>query len=119
LATELIESLRYKLRMFGIRVESTTDVFCDNESVTKNASIPSSVLSKKHNSICYHKVREAEASGAQRVGWISGDYNQADILTKTSLSTLVKNDICHEIFGWRRKDIYLIEVEDEAKTKGT
>ena len=115
LATELIESLRYKLRMFGIRVESTTDVFCDNESVTKNASIPSSVLSKKHNSICYHKVREAEASGAQRVGWISGNYNQADILTKTTLSTLVKNDICHEIFGWRRKDIYLIE----AKTEGT
>ena len=83
--------------------------------MTKNASIPSSVLSKKHNSICYHKVREMEASGAQRVGWISGDYNQADILTKTTLSTLVKNDICHEIFGWRRKDIYLIE----AKTKGT
>ena len=117
IATELIQALRYKLRMFGVPVEGPTDVFCDNQSVTKNASIPSSVLSKKHNAICYHKVREAQASGAQRVGWIQGEYNQADIMTKTTLSTEVKSNICHEIFGWRRKDIFQFEDKDSKPTK--
>jgi hypothetical protein len=50
-AIELIESLRYKLRMFGIPVEGSTNVFCDNEAVCKNTTKPESVLSKKHHSI--------------------------------------------------------------------
>jgi Reverse transcriptase (RNA-dependent DNA polymerase). len=40
IATELIEALRYKLRMFGIPVEGSTKVYCDNKSVVTNASIP-------------------------------------------------------------------------------
>lgn len=112
IATELIQSLRYKLRMFGVAIDGPTDVLCDNQSVTKNASVPTSTLTKKHNSICYHRVREAQASGAQRVGWINGEYNQADLLTKTTLSTEVKSGICHEIYGWRHKDIYEWKVED-------
>ena len=101
--------------LFGIPIDGLAelaDVFCDNASVTtSNASVPTSVLAKKHNSICYHRVREAQASGAQRVAWISGEYyNQADLLTKTSLPTdSRKTGICHEIFGWRRKDIYPYE----------
>jgi hypothetical protein len=43
-AIELVKALRYKLRMFGIPVEGPVDVFCDNESVFKNVSIPESVL---------------------------------------------------------------------------
>ena len=57
-ATELIEGLRYKLRMFGVPFDGATSVYCDNQSVTKNATVSASTLSKKHNSICYHKVRE-------------------------------------------------------------
>ena len=30
-AVELVEALRYKLRMFGVPIEGTTNVFCDNE----------------------------------------------------------------------------------------
>ena len=87
IATEMIESLRYKLRMFGVPVEESTSVFCDNKSVVTNSSIPTSMLNRKHNSICYHKVREACAAGTIRIGWILGEYNKADIATKTSLST--------------------------------
>ncbi len=105
IATEMIAALRYKLRMFGVEIDGPTDVFCDNQSVANNASVPTSMLNKKHNSICYHVVREAQASGAQRVAWISGDYNQADILTKTTLGTEKKYGICHELFGWGRSDI--------------
>ena len=39
-----------------------TDVYCDNQGVVKNTSIPESTLNKKHNSINYHVVREAAAA---------------------------------------------------------
>ena len=35
IAMELISSLRYKLRMFGISVEEPANVFCDNKAVIK------------------------------------------------------------------------------------
>ena len=98
--------------MFGVPIVGATDVFCDNESVTKNVSVPESVLNKKHNLICYHRIREAVASGVWRVAWIQGEYNQADLLTKTTLSTERKLNICHELFGWRQKDIYKVKDED-------
>jgi len=33
IAIELIESLRYKLQMIGIPIDSSTVVFCDNEAM--------------------------------------------------------------------------------------
>jgi hypothetical protein len=98
IATEMIESLRYKIRMFGVPIDGSTDVFCDNKSVVTNSSIPSSVLNKKHNSICYHKVREAQAAGTIRVGWIQGEYNKSDIATKTTLSTSRRYGLSSSIF---------------------
>ena len=47
----MIEVLRYKLRMFGVPINGPDDVFCDNQSVVTNVSIPSYVLINKHNSI--------------------------------------------------------------------
>ena len=58
-AVEQIESLWYKLRMFGVPLEGPTNVFCNNEAVFKNASQPDSTLKKKHMSICNHRCREA------------------------------------------------------------
>ena len=37
-AIELIESLRYKLIMFGVPIDGSTNIFCDNEAVYKNTS---------------------------------------------------------------------------------
>jgi hypothetical protein len=99
IATELIESLRYKLRMFGVPIEGTTNVYCDNKSVVTNASIPTSVLNKRHNAICYHRVREAQAAGIINVLWIEGTSNLADLLTKTTLASNVKHDISDCIFS--------------------
>ena len=98
IATETIESLRYKLRMFGVEIEGPTSIFCDNKSVVTNASIPTSMINKKHNSICYHRVREANAAGTTRVGWILGEYNKSDLLTKTSISTSRRYDLSNSIF---------------------
>ena len=82
-AVELIEALRIKLRYFGVPVEGATDVFCDNESVFKNASTPESTLKKKHLGICYHRSREAVAAGVIRVAKEHTSTNLADLLTKS------------------------------------
>ena len=61
IATDMIEAMRYKLRCFGIPIMGPATVLCDNKSVVTNASVPASVLNKRHNAICYHRVREAQA----------------------------------------------------------
>jgi hypothetical protein len=63
-AVEMNEALRYKLRMMGIPVVGETNGFCDNKSVVINSCTPQATLTKKHNFIAYHKVREAVASQA-------------------------------------------------------
>ena len=82
IAVEQVEGLWYKLCMFGIPIDGPAVIFCDNQSVFKAASTPESTLSKKHNAICYHKVREAAAAGTIRVVKEDGRTNLADIFTK-------------------------------------
>ena len=82
-AAEMIISLRYKLRMFGVPLEGPANVMCDNESVYNSVSRVDSRLKKKSNSICYHKVRECVAAGILVVHKESTDTNHADILTKS------------------------------------
>jgi hypothetical protein len=82
ICVELVESLRYKLRMFGIPIDGPANVFCDNNSVVINATIPNSSLKKKHNAIAYHRVREAVASLVIRVAKVKSEENLADIFTK-------------------------------------
>jgi hypothetical protein len=82
IATEMIEGLRYKLRMFGIPIEGATDVLCDNQGVVSNSSIPESQLMKKHNSICYHRVHEACVAGTIRIAKEDSNTNLADLFTK-------------------------------------
>ena len=75
--------------MFGITIDGPTYVFCENQSLTKNVTLPQSVMNKRHNSICYHRLCEAQAAKVIIVGQIQGEYNQADLGTKTNLSTRV------------------------------
>ena len=82
IAVEQIEALRYKLRMFGIPIDGPADVFCDNQSVVRASSTPETTLSKKHNAICYHKVRESAAAGTIRVAKEDTKSNLADLFTK-------------------------------------
>jgi hypothetical protein len=110
-ATEMIESLRYKLRMFGVPIIGPAVVYCDNKSVVTNASVPVSVLNKRHNAICYHKVREAQAAGTIKVMWIPGTSNLADLFTKTTLPGNVKNDIVETIFN---NKAYVLERESDS-----
>jgi hypothetical protein len=82
IAVELIDSLRYKLRMFGVPISGPARVFCDNESVVKTTTIPESRIKKKHSSIAYHRIRESVASGTVLIYYESSETNLADLLTK-------------------------------------
>ncbi|KAI2502900.1 Reverse transcriptase (RNA-dependent DNA polymerase) [Fragilaria crotonensis] len=81
-AVELTESLRYKLRMFGVPIDNPTNVFCDNEAVYKNTTMPESTLKKKHHSIAYHRCREAVAAGTVRIAKEGTKTNLSDLFTK-------------------------------------
>jgi hypothetical protein len=82
--------------MFGVPIDSPANVFCDNRGVVRNASIPESMLMKKHNAINYHAVREAAAAGILRVGKEDGETNVADLLMKV-LSGEKRWNICWHI----------------------
>ncbi len=79
---EMLEAVRYKLRMLGIPIDGPANVFCDNKSVVTNSVHPASTLKKKHNAIAYHRVREAIAAKTIRIGWVKSNKNLADLLTK-------------------------------------
>jgi hypothetical protein len=85
-AVEMIEGLCYKLRMFSIPIDGPTDILCDNQSVVTSSSVPESVLSKKHNSICYHHVHEACAAGTVLIAKEDTATNLSDIFTKALLT---------------------------------
>ena len=82
IATEMLLALRTSLRMLGVPLNGPADVFCDNNSVVQNSTIPASVLKKKHNAVSFHKVRETIAAGAMRVSHEPTESNLADLLSK-------------------------------------
>jgi hypothetical protein len=81
-ATDMIEGLRYKLRMFGVPLDGPANVLSDNQAVILNSTVPSSTLRRKHNAICYHRVRETVAAGIIRIAKIDTKQNLADMFTK-------------------------------------
>jgi hypothetical protein len=99
IAVKMIEAIQYKLRMFGVPIINATSIYCDNISVVTNSSIPTSVLNKKHNPICYHRVKEAQAAGTVEVNWVEGEYDKVDLGTKTTLSATRRYDLINSIYG--------------------
>ena len=70
--------MRLKCKSIGLALDGPTDVYCDNQGVVKNTSIPESMLSKKRNAVNCHIVREAVAADAMRVGKEDTNTNPAD-----------------------------------------
>jgi hypothetical protein len=78
----MISALRIKLKCFGVPINGPANVHCDNNGVVQNMSIPESALSKKHNDINYHVIRELVAAGIIRIGKEDTETNIADVFTK-------------------------------------
>ena len=81
-AVELIEALRYKLRMFGVPIEVPTKIYCDNEAVCRKVSTPEFTLNKKHHIIAYQRNHEAVAAGTCRTTKEATKTNLSDLFTK-------------------------------------
>ena len=80
------------MRMFGAPIEGATYIYCDNEVVYKNFSIPESTLIKKHHSIAYHINREPVAAGTCQIAKEDSKTNLSDLFTKI-LSTIVREEL--------------------------
>ena len=102
IATEMCQAMIYKLRMFGVAIDGLTLVMCDNKSVQTNASIHTSQLGKRHNAICYHKVRECVAAGIIRVGWVQSQDNLANLFTKVFKVTARVPLLEHMMIRWTK-----------------
>ncbi len=94
IACELILEICYNLRAMGVHVDGPALLLGDNLSVVLNTTVPSSTLKKKHQAICYHRIRECVAAGIIRFAHVDTVDNLADCLTKPlpndTFSALVK-----------------------------
>ena len=77
----MIVEIRIKFKLFGVPLYGPEILSCDNNGVVKNTIIPESTLSKKHNTINYHYVREASASRILRIRKEDTATNLANPLT--------------------------------------
>ena len=68
--TEQNMELRYTLRYFGVPIKSKSYMFGDNRSVVTSANLPHSTLSKRHNILEFHRVREVIAANIIDFHWI-------------------------------------------------
>ena len=75
-ATEQIMDLRYTLRYLGIPVKLKSYMFGNN-----SATLPHSTLSKRHNILAFHRVREAIAGKIIDFHWMQSEYNLSDMLS--------------------------------------
>ena len=80
--TEQIHGLRITLHSLGVRLDGPSWMFGDNKSVVTSGTIPHSMLSKRHNALAYHHVREACAAHVINFVHISIKQNISDALKK-------------------------------------
>ena len=73
--TEQIMDMRYAIRYLGVPIKPISYMFCDNRSVATSATLPHSTLSKRHNIIAFHRVREAISAKIIDFHWIQYEYN--------------------------------------------
>ena len=79
---EQVIDLRNTLRYLGVSMETKSYMFGDNESVVNSATTLYAKLTKRHNMLSFHRVREAIASGYIAFNFLAGKFNPADILSK-------------------------------------
>ena len=81
-ATEQIVDLRQTLRYLGVPIKSKAYMFGDNKSVVSSSTVPHSLLSKRHNRLSYHRVREAIAAKILVFHWCDSSQNESDMLSR-------------------------------------
>ena len=95
---EAIRGIRYKLHMMGVPLTGPTDIFGNNMSFIYNISRPESTLKKKINSICYHAVREAVASGKCLTTHCKTGDNYSDMMTKVLYKQKKRDNVARILY---------------------
>ena len=81
-ATEQIMDIRQSLRYLGAPIGPRSFLVGDNRSVVTSATLSHSTLTKMHNILAFHRVREAIAAKLMTFYWIQPAYNLSDMLSK-------------------------------------
>ena len=81
-ATEQIMDIRQTLRYLVALIGAKCFFFGDNRSVVTSATLPHSTLTKRHNILTFHRVREAIVAKLMAFYWIQSAYNLSDMLSK-------------------------------------
>ena len=81
-ATEEIIDIRRTLRYLGVPIKSKPYMFGDNKSVVTSSTVPYSPLSKRHNTLSYHRVGEAISAKILVFHCCDSSQNKNDILSK-------------------------------------
>ena len=81
-ATEQIIYIRQTLRYLGAPIGSKSSLFGDNRCVITSTTLAHSTLTKCHNILAFHRVREAIAAKIIAFYWIQFAYNLSDMLSK-------------------------------------
>ena len=55
----MVEALCYNLRILGVSIYVSDNVFCNNKAIYKNAITPESVLNNKNHYSALHSFMEA------------------------------------------------------------
>ena len=102
---EALRGIRYNLRMMGVPLTGPTYVYGDNMSVIYNTSRPESTLMKKSNSICYHDVRKAVASGeCLTTNCMTGE-NYSDMMSKFIYGQKNRDNVSRILYDiWDHED---------------
>ena len=125
-ATEQIMDIRQTLRYLGAPIGSKSFLFGDNRSEVTSVTLPFSKLTKCHNILAYHRVREAIAVKLMAFYWIQSAYNISDMLSKhwdhptvcpMILNLLITkgNISCIPMEATQEKENYKIQTEKEKK----
>ena len=70
------------MRYLGAPIGAKSFLFGDNRSVVTSSTLPHSTLTKRHNILVFHRVREAIAAKLMAFYWIQSAYNLSDMLSK-------------------------------------
>ena len=81
-ATEHIMDIRQTLRYLGAPIGAKSFLFGDNRSVVTNATLPHSTLTKRHNILAFHRVRETIPAKLMAFYWVQSACNLSDMLSK-------------------------------------
>ena len=74
--------IRQTMRYLGAPIGAKSFLFGSNRSVVTSATLPHSTLTKRHNILAFHRIREAIAAKLMCFCWIQSAYNLSVMLSK-------------------------------------